>query len=77
MRHTDLRLDGHGVDLAHVAAAVIAAHSAQRHRPRVDVVSDHREPRVIRDDVLVDREDALVLRFDPRHLATLLVLGLL
>ena len=58
---TDLSPDRRGVDLTHVAAAVVPTHPAQRHRPRVDVISDHREPRAVRDHLVVQGENPLVL----------------
>ena len=63
-----LALHGVRVDLAHVGPLILALHVADVEGPGVDVVVGDGEASVVRDDVLVDGQDRLGVRLDPRHL---------
>lgn len=65
-----LALHGIRVDLAHVNPAILPPSSANVQRPRVVVAVGYRQAGVVRDHVLVNRQDRLGVRFDPRHLAS-------
>lgn len=56
------------VNLAHILSSVLPLHPPNVERPSVVVVVCDAQPRVVRDHVLVDRQDRLRVRFDPRYL---------
>lgn len=56
------------VNLAHILSSVLPLHPPNVERPRVVVVVRDAQSRVVRNHVLVDRQDRLRVRFDPRYL---------
>ncbi len=64
----DLRTHRVRVDLAHVRALVRLLHALDVQVPDLVVVPAHRHAGVVRDDLVVDRLDGLVVRPDPRDL---------
>lgn len=63
-----LALHGIGVDLTHVGTPVLGLRVLDVQRPRTEVVVGDGEPGVVRDDVLVNRQNRLGVRLDPCHL---------
>jgi hypothetical protein len=60
---------GHGrVDLAHVTAAIRFLDVADVQVPRVVLVVSDADPRVARDDVILNGQDRWSLQVDPGHL---------
>lgn len=56
------------VHLTHVQAAVFHFDAANDQRPGVEIAVRHRQPIVVRDDVLVNGQNRFGVRFDPGHL---------
>lgn len=56
------------VHLAHVLAAVLHLHALDHQRPCVLVAVRHRQPVIVRNHVLVDRQNGFRVRFNPGHL---------
>ena len=63
-----LLLHDTGVDLTHVAAPVTLFHLTDVQLPRTVVVMRHADPWIVRHDLVVKRQDSLVLRLKPSHL---------
>jgi len=64
----DLLLHDAGVDLTHVAAPVRFFHLTNVQLPGAVVVVRHADPRIVRHDLVMKRQDSLVLRLHPSHL---------
>lgn len=56
------------VHLAHVLATVLHLHALDHQRPCVLVAVRHRQPVIVRNHVLVDRQNCFRVRFNPGHL---------
>lgn len=69
-RWPHLHLHGVRVNLAHVLAAVFAIHVTNVQRPSIVIVVRNRESCVIRDHVLVYRQNRFRVRFNPSYLFT-------
>lgn len=56
------------VHLAHVLSPVFSLHTSYVERPRVIVVMSHTQPRIVRDNMLVDGQDRLRICLYPSNL---------
>lgn len=56
------------VDLAHVLSPVLSLHAPDIERPRVVIVVCDAQPRIVRDDVLMNCQYSFRVRLDPRYL---------
>ena len=68
LQHPDLADHGLRVDLAHVVAAVVALHVLDVQLPGVVAVVGDGHAGVVGHHVVVDRQDRLAVRPQPRHL---------
>ena len=60
-----LAFHGVGVDLAHVGSFVFTLDVGDDQLPRLGTVMPYRNPRIVRDDMSVDRLDGFRIGFDP------------
>ena len=63
-----LLLHDASVDLTHITAPVTLLHLTDVQLPCTVIVMRHADPRIVRHDLVVKRQDSLVLRLKPAHL---------
>ena len=64
----NLLLHNAGVDLTHIATPVTLLHQTDVQLPCTVIVVRHTDPWIVRHDLVVKRQDGLVLRLEPAHL---------